>query len=1487
MSWASTYLNDEDAGRQSYALERAGQVYAGHEQRAADAKAAEDNPSYVADALYGIAHGATSAVDETLEFGSDVLELAGMEDTGDVTWMRRHFGTLDEPSTWLGQGVAGVTQFLAAYVAPGGLALKGAKMAARAAKGGRTGGSSGVGAQTAQRGAQGAATGTAGTVAKVGEAVGRGAVADAVGFDPHEARLSTMLNEVPALRPVVSDWMASNEPDDPAWEGRLKNAIEGAALGVPAELLFLGLRRAVGAARAGRAERAQISPEGQALRDVAERDAVEAQGAAQALAQAARTDVAGLPDGDAYLDRLIETGEGFLDEDEVVEMWERYTAAVVADPAAARRMAKEAGFSPDETPAPPPPSSPPAPPSIEGGRGREGGGADGTPSQAGLEGLLERAMAREREGRARTDPAALRREPPQGDTLDLEALERTVRKEAAWRGNSTGQVVQRFVDGDDLMADTARTPFGMRRELVRVHGAANDAGVLTPELRHAATTVNKRLEEWEMAPMSAPREAATRAAVQSYKSLLGKAAADLDAEATPPVAKDSEARWSTEADTEWGSVPLMDTHAPGMARPRFAARRTVSISDARAGRPDDFGVMRSDETLLAFRPDEADTLAVEASYTGGMRRDADRPVDIYFEDARTLDDLDGLEAAVEAASDAAPTAAGSRVARETLRGVLSDRFGMSRWQTRGAGGDAPQAALDTLAAASDSLHRLSRMAAHGEASTEVQTQFVRALMKTQALAWRAGGDMARAREAMAGAEIPVMDAAGLSRKLWQHRRLGEEGGQHVAALAAAVRNADSMGEVLGIARQWRSVKMPLREGLAAAGSRFVARPAREIWINSVLSSPATHMRNLVGNLVMPVMQVPENFLAGVVSRGITRPQSYAESAREVQAMVAGFAGGWRDALWLARRDLSISMAARVGDTQAVSAGEAALRARGLDTMHHEFVSQIKVDDATRLSDEAATGLPQAMLEWSSGHAWGKAAHVLDRATRKAITAPTAMLQAEDVFMKTLTWRMELHRHAMNQALSEGRRGDALRARVAEVVADPDTHAPQIRAAAMTMAHRNTFTQALPGWGEATLDWLNAVPGARYVVPFFKTPSNIVLTAGEYTPGLNLLYRTHREALARGGREGAQVKAKMAMGTAVLTMGGLLTANGTLTGGDPTNPQFRATARKLGRREYAFRVGDTWVDYRFVGGPLGLVLGMSADVSMAAAAAATDDELDAVSALAQTSAFVAGSVIDETWLGSLSEFVDMVSGGQMTSAAAQRWVANTARGFTPLSAAGDDVRQIVDVLRGQGVRQDLQVREGYAGADEPGWEWLSETMRGASREMLRPFDWWGDKGMPVRDLYGEPVTYYRPEEGPINVGEATGAALSPLAFHQQRTDPLSVALLRYMPALPRIDRNHVVQGPSWAGNSRALELDADSYDWIQQRAGRLFKQEGTRLVGLKGFEALPSDTARQGQLAQAWSSAKLRAKREAEQRFPELRRRIAAEKLRLRNEARGG
>ncbi len=86
--------------------------------------------------------------------------------------------------------------------------------------------------------------------AKIARPMIQGAIADFSAFDGHEARLSNLIESVPALQNPVSEYLAADE-DDSELEGRFKNAVEGLGVGAGVDGLFKCLS-AVKAARKAR-----------------------------------------------------------------------------------------------------------------------------------------------------------------------------------------------------------------------------------------------------------------------------------------------------------------------------------------------------------------------------------------------------------------------------------------------------------------------------------------------------------------------------------------------------------------------------------------------------------------------------------------------------------------------------------------------------------------------------------------------------------------------------------------------------------------------------------------------------------------------------------------------------------------------------------------------------------------------------------------------------------------------------------------------------------------------------------------------------------------------------------------------------------------------------------------------------------------------------------------------------------------------------------
>lgn len=68
-----------------------------------------------------------------------------------------------------------------------------------------------------------------------------GALSDAVVFDPDKTNLSALMGEHDLAIPLLTEAL-STDPDDPEWTNRMRNAVEGAALGGLTDLTFKGLR---------------------------------------------------------------------------------------------------------------------------------------------------------------------------------------------------------------------------------------------------------------------------------------------------------------------------------------------------------------------------------------------------------------------------------------------------------------------------------------------------------------------------------------------------------------------------------------------------------------------------------------------------------------------------------------------------------------------------------------------------------------------------------------------------------------------------------------------------------------------------------------------------------------------------------------------------------------------------------------------------------------------------------------------------------------------------------------------------------------------------------------------------------------------------------------------------------------------------------------------------------------------------------------------
>lgn len=169
---------------------------------------------------------------------------------------------------------------------------------------------------------------------------------------------------------------------------------------------------------------------------------------------------------------------------------------------------------------------------------------------------------------------------------------------------------------------------------------------------------------------------------------------------------------------------------------------------------------------------------------------------------------------------------------------------------------------------------------------------------------------------------------------------------------------------------------------------------------------------------------------------------------------------------------------------------------------------------------------------------------------------------------------------------------------------------KIAEAAKEYAKLNTFQADLGKLGNDLLKLKSNNPAAALIIPFVKTPLNILKDGISYIPGVNLIpgatpSRVLRDADGRIKYDSKgkpktinyltneQKLARTAIGTAAAVTLAQHVFNNEITGSYPKDPGKRAAMQAAGIPEYAIKVGNQWIPYGRVE-PIATTLGFVAD-----------------------------------------------------------------------------------------------------------------------------------------------------------------------------------------------------------------------------------------------------------------------------------------------------
>lgn len=377
----------------------------------------------------------------------------------------------------------------------------------------------------------------------------------------------------------------------------------------------------------------------------------------------------------------------------------------------------------------------------------------------------------------------------------------------------------------------------------------------------------------------------------------------------------------------------------------------------------------------------------------------------------------------------------------------------------------------------------------------------------------------------------------------------------------------------------------------------------EAWINALLSGPQTQMVNVLSNSLVALWTLPEHMLASAI--GSVRRGEDRVFPREVVGRAFGFVQGAKDGLRLA---LKTFLTEQPSD-----------QLSKIETRRHQAIPSVVFR-----RDAKPIMLGEVPLPFTGPVELGG----------KQIRIPGRMLQAGDEFFKAIGYRMELNALAMRTGLQQGLEGDELAKHIDQALRNPP---PALHRAAMDAARYQTFTQKLGDIGQGIQKIANAHPSMRLVLPFIRTPANIVKFAAERTP-FGLLMREVRDNLRAGGVTRDIQLARLTFGSMVGGVVASMAAEGSITGGGPSDPRLRAALRETGWQPYSVKIGDRYYAYNRLE-PLGMIFGLSADY---AEIAGELDHAEAREVAAMITGSISKNLTSKTWLRGVSELLEAVN-----------------------------------------------------------------------------------------------------------------------------------------------------------------------------------------------------------------------------------------------------
>lgn len=528
---------------------------------------------------------------------------------------------------------------------------------------------------------------------------------------------------------------------------------------------------------------------------------------------------------------------------------------------------------------------------------------------------------------------------------------------------------------------------------------------------------------------------------------------------------------------------------------------------------------------------------------------------------------------------------------------------------------------------------------------------------------------------------------------------------------------------------------------------------RELYYNMLLSRPTTHIVNVVSNTMTALGQIPEHIIAAGVGgiRAAAGRGSDRIVGAEISARTFGFIQGFKEGM------AEFANTARTGQVR-------------------DHASKIEGQD-----------------QFAIGGALGK-----------IIRTPTRLLSAEDELFKAVARRMELNGLAVRQARKEGLKGTAVNDRIAELVANPPD---DMLARTMDYGRYLTFQRPLDGIASGIQQAKEKSTIGTLLVPFVRTPTNILKFALERSPAAPLIKEWRKDFRAGGARRDlaiARVMVGSAMGAAVYQAA----LEGRITGSPPTDAAKAQFERADGWQPYSLRIGNKFYSISRLD-PFATTIGVAADMATKRDGM-TSRQADDYALLVTTS--IIKNMGDKTWLSGASDFIRAITDPERYG---KSYIRKMAAGLvTPALSAG--VSQSVDPT----VRDVRSVPDA-----------IKSRIPGLSSSLPAK-----------RDIWGEPID---------REGGAASNFLSPIWQSTAKNDPVNREMLAIGARFDDPDR-FIGKGEN------RVDLTPTQYERLAETAGRGTRSAIESLMADPAWKSMPRE-AKVKAVREAASAAKKAAR----------------------------